>query len=86
MYPPGAFADEVDDEEGEGVWGYLLPLDSKIERGLVLKKREGCHGPKDDTSKAKPDDDKGPGRSSGDGKKDSPPGGYLVGRHPECGK
>ena len=85
VYPPGAFAEEVHDEEGEGVWGYLLPLDSKIERGLVLKERDGCQRPRS-ASKAKSDGDKGPGKSSEDGNKDGLPGGYLVGRHPECGR
>lgn len=31
VYPPGAFADE------EGVWGYLIPLDHRVENGLTLR-------------------------------------------------
>ncbi|KAI2935591.1 hypothetical protein CBS147321_8926 [Aspergillus niger] len=42
VYPPRAFADEVEDEAAEGVWGYLLPLDDKVRRPLVLRKRGGC--------------------------------------------
>ncbi|KAJ5085608.1 DNA damage response protein kinase DUN1 [Penicillium argentinense] len=70
--PPGdtqalsqAFADDVDDESAEGVWGYLLPLDDNVSGPFVLKKRDGCAG-RD--------------RASKNGR----PGGYLIGRHPEC--
>ncbi|KAJ5157581.1 DNA damage response protein kinase DUN1 [Penicillium canariense] len=63
--------DEVDDESAEGVWGYLIPLDDSVSGAFVLKQRDGCV--KSDT---KPQTSKqGNGRA---------PGGYLVGRHPEC--
>lgn len=62
VYPPRAFADEVEDEAAEGVWGYLFRLDSKVHDVLVLRRRENC------------------------GDEQGPPGGYLIGRHPECGK
>lgn len=67
---PRALADEVENENAEGVWGYLMPLDDKVDSPFVLKKREGCAA--DDSSKQK------------SGKK--APSGYLVGRHPECGQ
>lgn len=67
VYPPRAFADEVDDESAEGVWGYLLPLDDNVSHPFVLKKRNSC-----DTRERAP-------------KKGQAPGGYLIGRHPECG-
>ncbi|KAJ5974050.1 DNA damage response protein kinase DUN1 [Penicillium waksmanii] len=66
VYPPRAFADEVDDESAEGVWGYLLPLDDNVSDPFVLKKRDSCNGR-----------ERAP-------KKGQAPGGYLVGRHPEC--
>ncbi|KAJ6009807.1 hypothetical protein N7522_004823 [Penicillium canescens] len=50
VYPPRAFADEVEDEDAEGVWGYLLPLDEHGKGPLVLKKRTQC---RDDSSPAK---------------------------------
>ncbi|KAJ5674848.1 serine/threonine-protein kinase chk2 (cds1) [Penicillium maclennaniae] len=52
VYPPRAFADEVEDESGEGVWGYLIPLDDKVSAAFVLKKRDGCSG-RDELSKDK---------------------------------
>lgn len=78
MYPPRAFADDVKDEDAEGVWGYLLPLDEKGNGPLVLRTRNGC-GNDDGTTKAK-------GKKSQISKSAKSPGGFLVGRHPECGK
>jgi len=45
VYPPQALSYEVQDEEGEGVWGYLVPLDSKSGDTLVLRKRSACPAP-----------------------------------------
>ncbi|KKK21480.1 serine/threonine-protein [Aspergillus rambellii] len=85
VYPPRAFADEVEDEAVEGVWGYLIPLDDKVRNALVLRKRDGCesksNSPKSKSKKISQKQSKAsttkptPGRT---------PGGYLVGRHPEC--
>ena len=44
VYPPRAFADDVEDEAAEGVWGYLIPLDDTVGQSLVLKKRNNCEG------------------------------------------
>lgn len=96
VYPPRAFADDVEDEAAEGVWGYLLPLDDKVGHALVLKKRNSCevsgscgqaareqtsspsrNSKRQSKSSKRLDSDKSPG---------FPPGGYLVGRHPECGR
>ncbi|KAJ5922686.1 hypothetical protein N7516_010389, partial [Penicillium verrucosum] len=71
LYPPRAFADDVKDEDAEGVWGYLLPLDENGNGPLVLRKRD------DDTAKAK-------GKKAQKSKSAKSPGGFLVGRHPEC--
>jgi serine/threonine-protein kinase Chk2 len=87
--PPISY--EVEDEETEGVWGYLVPIDGTSD-ALVLRKRAACPVPA-----------KGMGRPYGQKKvsKDTyvkeedeyenkkaeagvPSGGYLIGRHPEC--
>lgn len=78
MYPPRAFADDVKDEDAEGVWGYLLPLDENGNGPLVLRKRDGCDND-DGTAKSK-------GKKPPKPKSAKSPGGFLVGRHPECGK
>jgi serine/threonine-protein kinase Chk2 len=91
--PPLAWAYEVEDEEAEGVWGYLVPSDMNAGgEPLVLKQRSACPMP-----------DK---RNNGDFKKrvsrnryqqeekeyektkikGKASGGYLIGRHPECGR
>lgn len=86
VYPPRAFADEVEDEVAEGVWGYLIPLDDKVRNILVLRKRDSCKTDQKSKSPAK----KGSLRQRKGNAADQPngrrPGGYLIGRHPECGK
>ncbi|KAJ5124600.1 uncharacterized protein N7515_008425 [Penicillium bovifimosum] len=76
VYPPIAFSDEVKDEDAEGVWGYLLPLDANGDGPLVLRTRSGCD---DDKSTSKPD-----GKKVQRSKCAKSPGGFLIGRHPEC--
>ncbi|KAJ5193018.1 hypothetical protein N7449_009160 [Penicillium cf. viridicatum] len=76
VYPPRAFADDVKDEDAEGVWGYLLPLDENGNGPLVLRKRDDCDED-DGTAKAK-------GKKAQKSKSAKSPGGFLVGRHPEC--
>ncbi|KAI4861697.1 checkpoint kinase 2-like protein [Hypoxylon rubiginosum] len=85
-----ALSDEVEDEEKEGVWGYLFPLDTRHGgRCVVLKKRTSCPMPDDVTSIL-------PKKQGGATAlkqeeifekskiKGIPSGGYLIGRHPEC--
>lgn len=94
VYPPRAFADDVEDEASEGVWGYLIPVDDKFGKTLVLKKRNNCESSpctKTAAPKTAPPN-KGTKSQSKSLKKpegkDSPalpPSGYLIGRHPECG-
>lgn len=88
--PKAALSDEVEDEIKEGVWGYLFPLDTRYGgRCLVMRKRGSCpltKAPEDTTpssskrkgakASAKQDDTKANGTKAG---------GYLIGRHPECG-
>ncbi|PYI10520.1 Pkinase-domain-containing protein [Aspergillus sclerotiicarbonarius CBS 121057] len=86
VYPPRAFADEVEDEAAEGVWGYLIPLDDKVRHALVLRKRGSCEEREHEepTTRSR----NGASRKSTDlvhGKGHSQsPGGYLIGRHHEC--
>lgn len=96
IHPKDALSEEVEDEAEEGVWGYLLPLDAKYGTSLVLRKRNACPLP-DDTENFGKD---GGDRQTNKGKdfekeeeayedtklKGIASGGYLVGRHPECGK
>jgi serine/threonine-protein kinase Chk2 len=89
LYPPRALADEVEDEAAEGVWGYLIPLDDKFGKALVLRKRDNCH-----LSPGKVGERNGiPKLKSGKGGQRQPKntenknlqsGGYLIGRHSEC--
>jgi len=97
VYPTAALSTEVEDEAEEGVWGYLLPLDQKYGKSLVLRKRNAC-------SMADGMEDFGKSREDRHSKKNGKDlaaeeeageetklkgvasGGYLIGRHPECGK
>lgn len=93
QHPANGLSHEVEDEEGEGVWGYLLPLDHKSgDAPLVLRKRAACPVPK--SNPLKPDGRQRVGRKAykkeeekyEETKKDGiAAGGYLIGRHPECG-
>jgi serine/threonine-protein kinase Chk2 len=95
IYPPQGISREVEDEEAEGVWGYLTPIaSSQYEPSVVLKKRDSCAVvlPKM-TSRQTRSATKGKGKDSANGKqnepgrqKGSPSNGYIIGRHPECGK
>lgn len=78
IYPPRAFADGVNDEATEGVWGYLIPLNDKVRESLVLRKRGDCSDIRGGSPKAKPE--KRVWRQV----QGHLPGGYLVGRHLEC--
>ncbi len=97
VYPTSALSEEVNDEAEEGVWGYLLPVDQKYGKSLVLKKRSACPLA-DSLSKPGKDVEKSKDVKGGkDYKKEEEAfektklkgiasGGYLIGRHPECGK
>lgn len=92
--PPISY--EVEDEEAEGVWGYLIPVDGDLgnNKALVLKKRAACPVPQTrvgrttgkhsvDKSEYK-DQEEDYEKEKAD--KGVPAGGYLLGRHLECGK
>ncbi|KAI1142742.1 Pkinase-domain-containing protein [Hypoxylon sp. FL0543] len=85
-----ALSDEVEDEEKEGVWGYLFPLDTRYGgRCVVLRKRGTC--PQSDGSvdaHTKSQRNATPLQQEESFEKSKikgiPSGGYLIGRHPEC--
>lgn len=89
--PPPPVSYEVENEEAEGVWGYLVPTVG-FEDPLVLKKRAACPVPFDKYSR--PTGDKKVPRKKYKEDEEQyeqdkevngvPAGGYLVGRHPEC--
>jgi serine/threonine-protein kinase Chk2 len=87
--PPLALEYEIEDEEGEGVWGYMVPTDSKGGDALVLKSRSACPAP------AMPDKNAGKKVPKNEHKREEEKyektkitglasSGYLFGRHPEC--
>ncbi|KAI9674503.1 MAG: hypothetical protein M1817_001841 [Caeruleum heppii] len=89
----------IENESEEGVWGYLIPLDSNVGDTIVLKKRGACPLP---ASKGADFGTGSPRRNKAVGKKKRyqreeeeyentkaagiVANGYLIGRHPECGK
>lgn len=88
---PAPISYEVEDEEAEGVWGYLVPV-TGFTKPLVLKKRAACpipasavgntDGRKRVSKKAyKQEEEHYEEQKS---LKGIPAGGYLIGRHPEC--
>ncbi|TWU76886.1 hypothetical protein ED733_006601 [Metarhizium rileyi] len=92
-YP--ALSDEVEDEVGEGVWGYLLPLDPKYgDKPLVLKKRNACplpnsvpaalNGEKTPPNAHKPAAIRAEEAFERQNAKGTASGGYLIGRDSEC--
>jgi len=88
---PAPISYEVQDEEAEGVWGYLIPV-TRVREPLVLKVRGACPVSENDTGTKRGTDivskehwrkkeeiyEK---RKCADG---IPAEGYLLGRHPEC--
>ncbi|KAH8815205.1 kinase-like domain-containing protein [Xylogone sp. PMI_703] len=90
-YPPSDVFADVKDEVAEGVWGYLLPLDLKYGKSLVLKKRNNCTS-EGDKSQGKDDSKKTKSKGKNQSKEEDlqkkkggiSSGRYLIGRHPEC--
>ena len=93
--PIQSISHEVEDEEAEGVWGYLIPIGfSQHQEAVVLKKRDKC-GVVLPTRRSRR---KGTPVISQDNTienespqerprpRGSPSSGYIIGRHPECGK
>jgi serine/threonine-protein kinase CHEK2 len=93
VYPPEGSSYEVDDEEGEGVWGYLVSTDPRFGDNLVLRRRSACPAPEmkpyhsDGTEKvSKSTYEREEVRYEKDKEDGTASGGYLIGRHPECGE
>ncbi|EMC91197.1 hypothetical protein BAUCODRAFT_318019 [Baudoinia panamericana UAMH 10762] len=89
---PAPISYEVEDEEAEGVWGYLLPLTGTTPDPLVLRRRAACPVPPGKIGK-KTGKDKVKKKHwktrEEEYEKDKqmngiPAGGFLIGRHPEC--
>jgi serine/threonine-protein kinase Chk2 len=93
VYPPRDLGDDVEDEEAEGIWGYLFPMNPEHGQRLVLKRRTFCPAPvkplqigmptiktKTNNSFSKDEEDYEAQKE----KKGFPASGYLIGRHPEC--
>ena len=85
----------MQDEEAESVWGYLVPLDGNSDDTLVLKHRTACPQPKYKKTGGKLDGRRKISKDTYEQQEleyekqkieDSPSRGYLIGRHPECGK
>jgi serine/threonine-protein kinase Chk2 len=92
---PNAPLVEGVDELKEGVWGYLLPLDTRFVRApVVLKKKGACPPPPANVQVAEAVGTRSSGRRGQKAlaKEKTPTegtpasGGYVIGRHPECGK
>lgn len=94
MYPPNNRFYAVEDEEAEGVWGYLVPLDTRSGDVLVLRRRSACPVPssKVGTTSGKERVAKNKYKKQEEGYEQEKiehgvtAGGYLIGRHPECGE
>jgi serine/threonine-protein kinase CHEK2 len=95
VIPPQGISHEVEDEVAEGVWGYLIPIgSSQHQDAVVLKKRAVCpatlpNATSRQTRSATRSQGTAPGnrrQNESSKQKGSPSGGYIIGRHPECGK
>lgn len=94
VYPSQARSYAVDDEEGEQVWGYLVPLDADSGDVMVLRRREACPvpesvvGPKTGTEKVATHEYEKQEEHYEKEKQEKgvTAGGYLIGRHRECGE
>jgi serine/threonine-protein kinase CHEK2 len=93
IYPPRDLGEDVEDEEAEGIWGYLFPMDPAHGQKLVLKRRAFCPAPIQPleisraTIKSKANDHLGKDGEEYEDRKRKvgfPTSGYLIGRHPEC--
>ena len=96
--PSGARSYEVENEEAEGVWGYLVPVDPVFGDRLVLRARGACPAPyptsffgkgtkrgKARTEKVNNYVEEEKRYETEKQKSGFPASGYLIGRHIECG-
>lgn len=88
---PPPYSYEVENEEEEGVWGYLLPLNG-VSDALVMRKRAACPVSANELKDSKKAKRNVPKKhfekleEEYERKKITtiPSGGFLLGRHPEC--
>jgi len=93
-----ALSDEVEDEVKEGVWGYLFPMDARHGGQCVVLRKRTTYPDADTVAQAVPTAfEKGArwGQRALIQEEESfekqkvnglASGGYLIGRHPECGR
>jgi serine/threonine-protein kinase Chk2 len=94
IYPPENRTYAVEDEEGEEVWGYLVPMDDDSGKVMVLRRRQACPVPPTIVGKTNGRDKVSKGEYKGQEEEYEQEkmehgvvaGGYLIGRHRECGK
>lgn len=94
VYPPVNRTYAVEDEEGEEVWGYLVPMDDDMGKVMILRRREACPvnssmvGRTNGREKVSKGEYKDQEERYEEEKKENgiAAGGYLIGRHRECGK
>jgi serine/threonine-protein kinase CHEK2 len=93
VYPPHSRSYAVEDEDGEGVWGYMVPLDSRYSDPLILRRRPSCPVPGSMVGKTSGKERVKENEYTNQEEKYEEEkqkngitaGGYLLGRHPECG-
>ena len=99
VLPSQSLSHDVLDEEREGVWGYLVPIDVTFGETLVLRRRGACPlgDTRDELGRGGKELAKGKTELEGFKKEEEnyeaskrqqglPSRGYLIGRHPECGR
>jgi serine/threonine-protein kinase Chk2 len=94
VYPPDNRTFAVQDEEDEEVWGYLVPMEGQDKDVLVLRRRQACPVPQalvgqtEGKERVSKEEYKGQEEKYEKEKQERgvPAGGYLIGRHRECGK
>jgi len=96
IHPSASLTQGVVDEEAEGVWGYLMPLDRVFGDSLVLRQRNACPAPPRPSQLGSGSSARLKNANGKDFKKEEEEyedskckvgfaaGGYLIGRHPEC--
>ena len=93
IYPPQDLADDLDEEDAEGTWGFLFPVNPEHGRRLALRKRSSCPIPRPPLQTSRPgveikakktlakDEETYEKQEAEHG---SPASGYLIGRNQEC--
>ena len=95
VYPPRDLGEDIEDED-EGTWGFLIPVDPNYGHRLKMMRRAFCPAPikpleinRDSTKSRKVSQPNELVNAEDEYEKEKantgfPAGGYLLGRHPEC--